>query len=172
MVVIVQSLSRVWLFATLWTVARQASLSFIISQSLLILTSIELVKPSNPLTLCVPFSSCPQSFPTSGSFSMSQLFASDSQSIGASVLASVLPMNIQSSFPLGLTGLISLLSKWLSRVFSITTIKKPQFFDALPSPWFSSHIHTWLLENHSFDYIDLCWQSDASAVLICCLSLS
>ena len=72
----------------------------------------------------VPFSSCPQSFPASGSFLMSQLFASDGQSIGAS--ASVLPMNIQGWFPFGLIGLISLLSKGLSRIFSNTTVQMHQ----------------------------------------------
>ena len=75
----------------------------------------------------LPFPSCPQSFPASGSFQMSQLFISDGQSIAASALASVLPMNIQDWFPLGLTGWISLLSKGLSRVFSSTTIKKHHF---------------------------------------------
>jgi len=75
----------------------------------------------------VPFS-CPQSFPASGSFPMSQLFASDGQIIGASALASVLPKNIQDWFPLGWTCLISLQSKGLSRVFSNTTVQKPQFF--------------------------------------------
>ena len=73
---------------------------------------------------------CLQAFPASGSFPMSQLFASGGQSIGASTLASVLPMNIQDWFPLGLTVLISLLSKELSRVFSSTTIQKYQFFSA------------------------------------------
>ena len=82
----------------------------------------------HPMISCsfTPFSSCPQSFPASGSFLMSQLFASGGQSIGASV--SVLPMNIQDWFPLGLTSLISLLSKGLSRVFSNTTVQKHQFF--------------------------------------------
>ena len=75
-----------------------------------------------------PFSFCLQSFPASGSFPMSQLFASGGQSIGASASTSVLPMNIQGWFPLGLTGLISLQSKGLSRVFSSTTIRKHQFF--------------------------------------------
>ena len=89
---------------SLWTAARQASLSFTISWSLLKLMSIELVMPSNHLILCYPFSSCPQSFPESGSFPMSQLFASGGQSIGASASASVLPVNIQTWFPLGLTG--------------------------------------------------------------------
>ena len=90
-----------------------------------------------------PFSSCPQSFPASGSFPMSQLFTSSSQSIEVS--ASVLPMKIQGWFPLGWTGLISLLSKGLSRVFPSTTIWKHQFFGAQPSLWSNSHIHTWLL---------------------------
>jgi len=78
----------------------------------------------------VPFSSCLQSFPASGSFQMSQLFTSGDQSIGVSALASVVPMNIQEWFPLGLTGWISLLSKGLSRVFSNTTVQKHQFFSA------------------------------------------
>ena len=78
----------------------------------------------------VPFSSCLQSFPASGSFQMSQLFASGGQSIGASASASVLPMNIQDWFPLGWTGWISLQSKGLSRVFSNTTVWKHQFFGA------------------------------------------
>ena len=91
----------------------------------------------------VPFSSCPQSLPASGSPPMSWLFASDAQSIGAS--ASVLPVNIQSWFSLGLSGLISLQSKRLSRVFSNTTVPKHQFFSPQPSLWSNSHIHTWLL---------------------------
>ena len=77
-----------------------------------------------------PFSSCPQSFPTSGSFAMSQLFASDGQSIGVSTSTSVLPMNTQDWSLLGWTGWISLQSKGLSRVFSSTTIWKHQFFSA------------------------------------------
>ena len=93
----------------------------------------------------VPFS-CLQSFPVSGSFLTSQLFASGGQSIGASALTSVLPMNIQDWFPLGLTGWISLQSKGLSRVFSKTTVQKHQLFSAQLSLWFNSHIHTWLLE--------------------------
>ena len=91
-----------------------------------------------------PFSSFPQSFPASGSFPMSWFFASGDQSIGAS--ASVLPMNIQGWFPLGLTGLISLQSKGLSRVLSSTTVQKHQFFNAQPSLWSNFHIRTWLLE--------------------------
>ena len=79
----------------------------------------------------VPFSSCPQSFPASGSFQMSQLFASGGQSIGFLASASVLPMTIQNRFPLGWTGWISLQSGEFSRVFSNTTVQKHQFFSAL-----------------------------------------
>ena len=89
--------------------------SFTISWSLLKLMSIKSVMPPNYLILCRPLSSCLQSLPASGSLSVSQLFASGGQSIGASTSASVLPMNIQGLFPLGLTGLISLLSKGPSR---------------------------------------------------------
>ena len=93
-----------------------------------------------------PFSSCSQSFPASGSFPVNQLFMSGEQSIGASASASVLPMNIQDWLPLGLTGLISLQSKGLSRIFSITTVWNHRFFCTQPSLWSKSHIHTWLLE--------------------------
>ena len=109
----------------------------------------------------IPFSSYPQSFPASGSFQMSQFFTSGGQSIAAS--ASVIPMNIQDRFHLGMTGLISLMSKGLSRVFSNTTVQKHQFFSTQLSLCSNCHIHTWLVENHSFDYMDLCWQSDVSA---------
>ena len=122
----VQSLSRLRLFATLWTAAHQASLSITNSQSLLKLTSIELVMPSNHLFLCC-FFSCLQSFPASGSFPVSQFFSSGRQSIGVSASVSVLPMNNQDWFPLGWTGWISLQSKGLSRVFSNTTVQKHQF---------------------------------------------
>ena len=93
-------------------------------------------------------SSCPQSFPASGSFSMSQFFASGGQGIrdSTSASASVLPMSIQGWFPLRSTGLISLLSEGLSRVFSSTTVGKQQFFGTLPFLWSSSHNHVWLLE--------------------------
>ena len=92
----------------------------------------------------IHFSSCLQYFPASVSFQMSQLFTSGGQSIAASV--SVLPMNIQVWFPLGFTGLISLQSKGLSRVFSKTKVQKHQFFSAQSSLWSRSHIYTWLLE--------------------------
>ena len=94
----------------------------------------------------VLFSSCPQSFPGSWSFPMSQLFASGSQSIGASASTPVLPMNTQDWSPLGWTGWISLQSKGLSRVFSNTTVQKHQFFCAHLSLQSNSHIHTWPLE--------------------------
>ena len=97
-------------------------------------------------TSVVPFSSHLQSFPASGSFQMSQLFISGSQSIGVSASTSVLTMNTQGWFPLGWTGWISLQSKGLSRVFSNTTVQKHQFFGAQPSSQSNSHIHTWLLE--------------------------
>ena len=126
----VQSLSRVQLFVTRCTAARQACLAITNSQSLLKLMSIQLVMPSNISSSVIPFSSGPQSFPASGSFQMSQFFASGGQSTGASASASVLPMNIQDSFPLGWTGWISLQSKGLSRVFSNTTVQKHQFFNA------------------------------------------
>ena len=93
----------------------------------------------------VPFSSCPQSFPASGSFQMSQLFASGAQSIGVSASTSVLPMKTQ-DWSLGWTGWISLQSKGLSRVFSNTTVHKHQFFGAQLSSQSNSHIHTWALE--------------------------
>ena len=98
-----------------------------------------------------PFSSCLQSFPASGSFPVSQFFISGSQSIGISASASVLPVNIQDWFPLGLTGWISLLFKWLSRVFSNTTVQKHQFFSIqhFYSPTLT-YIHDYW-KNHSFD---------------------
>ena len=93
----------------------------------------------------VPFFSCLQSFPASGSWPMTQFFESGGQIIGASASAAVLPMNIQDSYLLGLTGLMSLQSKGLSRAFSNTTVQKHQFLSAQLSLWSNSHIHTWLL---------------------------
>ena len=107
----------------------------------------------------VPFF-CLQSFPASGSFLISWLFASGNQNIGASASVSVLPRNIQSWFLSGLTDLTSLLSKGLSKVFSNTTVQKHQFFSSQPSLWSSSHDY-W--KDHSLDYVDLCWQSDVFA---------
>ena len=104
----------------------------------------------------VPFSSCLQSFPASGSFPMSQFFTLGGQSIGASATASVLPINIQDWCPLGWTGLISLQSKGLSRGFSNTTVQKHQFFSTQLSlcPTLTSIHDHW--KNHSFDYTELC----------------
>ena len=140
--VFVRLLSCVLLFAAPWTAALQASLSFTISQSLHKRMSIELVMPSNHLILCHPLL-LPSVFPSI------RVFASGGQSIGASTSASVLPMNIQGWFSSGLTGLISLLSKGLWRVFTNTTIQKHQFFGPQPSLWSNLHICT-------------CQQSDVS----------
>ena len=98
------------------------------------------------LSSVIPFSSCPQSLPVSGSFPMSQIFAWGGQSIGVSASTSVLPMNTQDWSPLEWTGWISLQSKGLSRVFSNTTVQKHQFFGAQLSSQSNSHIHTWPLE--------------------------
>ena len=94
-----------------------------------------------------PFSFCLQSIPALGSFLRSQFFTSGSQSFGVSASASILSMNIQDWFPLGLTDLISLQPKEFSRVFSNTTVRKQQFFSAQLSLWSNSHIHTWLLRS-------------------------
>ena len=112
-----------------WTTAQQASLSITNCWSIPKPMSIESVMPSYHLILCRPFSSCPQSFPASGSFQMSQLLVSGGQSIGVSASASVLPMNMDWS-PLGWTHWVSLKSKGLSRVFSNTTAQKHHFFGA------------------------------------------
>ena len=101
---------------------------------------------SNHLILCHPLLLLPSIFPSIRVFSMSRLFVSGGQSIGASASVSILPVNIQSWFPLGLTGLISLLSNGLSGVFSGTTVRKHHFFSALPSLWSNSHNRTGLLE--------------------------
>ena len=148
---VVQLLSHVWLVATPWTAACQAFLSFTISQSLLKFMSIQSVVPSNHLILCQPLLFLPLIFSSVRSFLISQVFTSGGQSIRASASASVLSMNSQGWFLLGLIGLISLQSKGLSRVFFNTTVQKNQFFGAQHSLWSNSHINTWLLKNHSFD---------------------
>ena len=140
----VQSLSRVWLFATPWITARQASMS--------ITNSGVHSDSSSPSQWCypalsssiVPFSSCPQPLPASESFPMSQLFARGGQGTGVSALASFLPKNTQGWSLWACTGWISLQSKGLSRVFSNTTIQKHQFFSAQLSSQSNSHIPTWL----------------------------
>ena len=112
------------------------------SQSLLKFMSIDAIWLSHPLSPPSPFAS----FPTLGSFLISQLFVSVGQSNGASASASILPMNIQGWYHLGWTGWISLQSKGLSRVFSNSTVQKHQSFGIQPSLWSNFHIHTWLLE--------------------------
>ena len=160
----VQSLSHVQLFVTPWTAPHQVSLSFSIAQSLLKLVSVELVMLFNHLIPSFPF-------PPAFSFSQQQgLF----QWVGPShQVARVLKLQLQHQsfqwffiqgwFPLGLTGLISFLSKGFSRVFSNTTVQRHQFFHAQLSLWSSSHISTWLLGNHRFDSTDFCQQSNVSA---------
>ena len=107
----------------------------------------------------VPFSSCPQSFPASGSFQVSQLFTSGGQSIGVSASTSVLLMNTQDWSPLGWTGWIPLQSKGLSRVFSNTTVQKLQFFGTQLSLYSNSHIHPWPLEKP-------CWLIHLNTLLL------
>ena len=120
----------------------------------------------------IPFSSCLQFFPASGSFPMSRLLASGGQSVGASALASVLPMNIQNWFPLELIDLISLLSKGLSRVFCSTTVWRHQFFSAQHFLLPTFHIHTWLLGKTIALTIQTFVGKVMSLLLICYLGLS
>ena len=120
-------------------------------QSLLKLMSIESVMPSNHLILCHPLLLLPSISPSIKVFSNELALCIRCQSIGASAPASVLPMNVQGWFPLGLTGLIFLLSKGLSRVFSSTTVQNHQFFDTQISFWSNSPIHNDHWQNHSFD---------------------
>ena len=158
----VQSVSHVQLFATPWTAAPQASLSITNSWSFLKLMSIKSVMPFNHLILCHPLL-LPSVFPSIWVFSNESVLHIRWPSIGVSVSAWVLPTNIQDWFPLGLTGWISLQSKGLSRVFSNTTVQKHQFFGAQLSLWSNSHTHHDHWKNHSFDCMDLCWQSNVSA---------
>ena len=143
----VQLLNHVWLFVTPWTAARQASLSFTNSKNLLKSMSIQSVMPSSHLILCCPLLPLPSIFPSIRVFLMSLLFTSGGQTIGVSVVASVLSVNIQDCFLLELNGLISLQYNGFSKVFSNTTVEKRQFFGTQPSLWSNSHLHTWLLEN-------------------------
>ena len=159
----VQSLSHVWLFATPWTAAHQTSCPSPAPGA---------CSNSCPLNQCfhptispsaVPLSTCLLSFPAPGSFLRSQFFASGGQSIGPSASASTLPINIQDWFPLVLTGWIFLKSKGLSKVFFKTTVQKHQFFGTqlFYGPSLTSIHDFW--KNHSFDYMNFCWQSDISA---------
>ena len=138
----VQSLSRVWLFATPWTISRKASLSITNSQSPPKPMSIELVMPSNHLILCRPLLLLPSIFPSIRIFSNESVLHVRWQNIGVSASASVLPMNIQDLFSLGWTSWISLQSKGLSGVFSNTTVQKHQFFGVQLSSQSNSHILT------------------------------
>ena len=160
------SKSRVWLFATPWIHELQhtkppcpSPTPGVYSDS----CSLSQWCPPAISSSAVPFSSCPQSLPASGSFPMSQFFTSGGQSIGVSASASVLTMNTRDWYPLGWTGWISLQSKGLSRVFSNTTVQKHQFFGVQLSSQSNSHIHTYHWKNHSLDQMDLCWQSNVSA---------
>ena len=143
------SLSVVSDSVTPWTAAHQASLSIANSQSLLKLMFIESVMPSNHLILCCPLLLLSSIFPSIGSFSVTQFFTSGGQSIEVSASASILSMNIQDWFPLWLIGWISVQSKWLSRVFSNTTVQKHQFFGFLYGPTLTSIYDYW--KNCSFD---------------------
>ena len=147
----VQSLSLIQLFTTPWTSVCQASLSITNSWGLLKLMSIEWVLPSNYLVLCHPILLLPSVFPSITVFSTESVLRSGGQSIGASASTSVLPINIQNWFPLGLTGLISLQSKGLSRVFSNLTFQRHQFFGAQLSLWSSSHIHDHMTTGKAVD---------------------
>ena len=145
-IAVVQSLSCAWLFVTTWTVACQVSLSFTVPWSLLKFMSIESATLSNHLILCCPILLLPSLFP------IIRVFSNESAlcirwpkywSLSPCICSS---MNIRGWFPLGLTGLISLQSKGLSRVFFSTTVWKHQFCGSQPSLWSSSHMRTWLLE--------------------------
>ena len=135
-------------YLTLWDSMDGSTPGFSVLHFLLLLKfmSIEPVMLSNHLILCCPFSFCLESFPASESFPMSQLLASGGQSIGASALATVLPMNTQGWFVLGLIDLISVQARGLSGVFSSITIQKHQFFGVQPSLWSNSHPYICLLE--------------------------
>ena len=113
----------------------------------------------------IPFSSCPQSFPASGSFQMSQLFVWGGQSTGVSASTSVLPMNTQGWSPLGWTCWIFLQSKELSKVFSNTTVQKQQFFSTQLTLWSTSHIHTWLLDMFIYQQSNTQTQTNTCSLL-------
>ena len=160
----VQSLSHVQFFATPWTAACQSSLSLTISQSLPKFVSIASVMPSSHLILWRSLLLLPSILPSNRTFPTSQLFASDDQKTGISASASVLPRSIQGWSLLRLTGLISLLSKGLSGVFSSTTVFegiRSSVLQLLYSPALTTIHDYW--KNHSFDYMDFCCQSNVSA---------
>ena len=147
---LVQLFSHVQLFVTPWTAARQASLSITNFWSLLKLMSIELVMSSNHLILWCPLLFLPSSLPSIRVFSNESALCIRWVKYW-SFSFSISPSNIQGWYPLGLIGLIFLLSKGLSRVFPNTTVQKHKFFSTQPSLRSNSHIHTGLLKSHSFD---------------------
>ena len=160
-----QLLSRVQLFAVPWIAACQASLSITNSQSLLKLTFIESVMTSKHLILCRPLLLPPPIFPSIRVFSNKSVFCIRWPKYW-NFSFSISPSNeyIQGWFPLGLIGLTTLLSKGLWRIFSSTIVWKHQFCSMQPFLWSSSYIRICLLrKTHSFDYTDLCQQSDVSA---------
>ena len=152
--VIVQLQSPALIFVTPWTAAGK-SFHWLTGSK----THVHCVGNAiHHLTLCCPLFPLRLVFPSIKVFSKDQLFTSGSQSIGTS--ASDLPVNFQGWFPLGLTGLISLLSKGLSRVFSSTILQKLQFFNSQSSLGYNSHIHTWLMHNvggKSNQYVEICY---------------
>jgi len=143
---VVQSLSQVWLFATPWTAALQASLSFTIFRSLLRLMSIELMKPFNHLILCCPLLLLPSVFPSIRVFSRESALCIKWPKVSEFQLPHQYFQWVFRVDFLVLTDLISLLSKGLSRLFSSTMVQKHQFFSTQRSLWSNSHIHIWLLE--------------------------
>ena len=162
-IVVVQLPSHVWLFATPWTIAYQASLSLTIS---LTQSSCPLSRWCHPATSSSSDALCsfwPQSFPASGTFPMSQLFTSSDYNTGVSASASILSRSTQGWFPWGLTGLISLLSKGLSGVFSSTQFEgiDSSVLCLLHGPALTTLRDNW--EDHSLDYTDFCQQSHISA---------
>ena len=158
----VQLLSCVWLCVTPWNAACQPSLSITNYQNFLRLMSIKLVRPSNHLMLCPPYSSHLQSFPALTSFQMSQYFTSSGQSIGVSASSSIFPINVHDWFPLGWTNWIPLQSKGLSRVFSTTQFKGiissalNFFIVQLSHPYMTSE------KTIALTRLDLCWQHKVS----------
>ena len=161
-IVVVQSLSCVRLFVTPWAAPGQGFCPLTPGACSNSCSSSQWCHPAI-LSSVITFTSCPQPFPALGSFPMNQLFTSGGQSIGASASASVLPMSIQSWFPLRLTDLISSQSKGHLRVFSSTVIRKYNSWTLSLSygPNLTSTHDYW--KNHSLNYTDFCLQSDVSA---------
>ena len=158
-VAVIQSLSCVWLFVTPWTVADQAPLSSTFSLSCSYSCPLSQWFYLTISSYAIQFSFCLQSFPASGSFLVSQYFAWGGQSIGASASASVLAVNIWGWFPLGLTGLIGTLKSLLQHHNSKASILWHSAFSMVQL----SHPYMTTGKNHSFDYTDLCQQSDVSS---------